>query len=78
MNEIDADVQGAAAVDAVVSFDLHAAAAYFERIGQACGQPTPFVSVQRICSGGCRGPPKLDEVLPHLGDAARFPQPRTK
>ncbi|WP_336491720.1 hypothetical protein [Methylobacterium nigriterrae] len=76
MKRLAAELQAAALVDETVAFDLNAAAAHFEQLGQASAARSLRERAADLLSEAVRLQAKLDEVLPLLSASARFPQGR--
>ncbi|GJE43554.1 hypothetical protein [Methylobacterium soli] len=72
MTRFDAELQAAALVDEIIAFDLNAAAAAFERLGQTTAARSLRERAADLLAEAGRLQAKLDEVLPLLGDSARF------
>src|SRR3954464_3595138 len=73
MKRRHAEVQAAASVNAVISFDLSAAAAYFERLGQTSVASSLRERAADLLAETVRLQALLDEVLPALSHSSRFP-----
>jgi hypothetical protein len=70
-------IQRAVSVNAAISFDLNAAAAYFERLGQTCVARSMRERAADLLAETARLQALVDDVLPILGDASRFPKVRS-
>ena len=77
MTRLAADLQATALVDETVAFDLNAAAAAFERLGHRSAARSLRERAADLLAEAVRLQAKLDQVLPLLGDAARFPHGRS-
>jgi hypothetical protein len=77
LTRFDADLQAAALVDETIAFDLNAAAAAFERLGQTTAARSLRERAADLLAEAGRLQAKLDEVLPLLSDSARFPHGRS-
>ncbi|WP_336492165.1 hypothetical protein [Methylobacterium nigriterrae] len=73
MKRRHAEVQAAASVNAIISFDLSAAAAYFERLGQTSVATSLRERAADLLAETARLQGLLDEVLPVLSHSSRFP-----
>jgi hypothetical protein len=77
LKRLAADLQAAALVDETIAFDLNAAAAAFERLGHTSAARSLRERAADLLAEAIRLQAKLDDVLPLLGDAARFPHGRS-
>jgi hypothetical protein len=66
------EVRAAASINTVISFDLSAAAAYFERLGQTSVAGALRERAADLLAETVRLQALLDEVLPALSDSSRF------
>src|SRR3954447_25564151 len=73
MKRRHAEVQAAASINATISFDLSAAAAYFERLGQTSVAISLQERAADLLAETVRLQGLLDEVLPALSHSSRFP-----
>src|SRR4051794_15388531 len=77
LKRLAADLRAAALVDETVAFNLNAAAASFERLGHTSAARSLRERAADLLAETVRLQAKLDEVLPLLGDSARFPHGRS-